>query len=126
MIFKLEDSINQHIKWPHKTVELFLKREDRIHPFVSGNKYRKLKYNLLEAQKKGCDTLLTFGGAFSNHIAAVASAGQVFGFKTIGVIRGEELETEISHNPTLSFAKQHGMQFEFVSRGAYREKTTAS
>ena len=125
MIFKLEDAINQHIKLSHKAVELYLKREDKIHPFVSGNKYRKLKYNLLEAKKAGFDTLLTFGGAFSNHIAAVASAGQVFGLKTIGVIRGEELENEISNNATLSFAQQHGMRFEFVSRAAYREKTTA-
>ncbi|MDO6761367.1 pyridoxal-phosphate dependent enzyme [Tamlana sp. 2_MG-2023] len=124
MIFKLENSINQHINLPNKGVELYIKREDAIHPFVSGNKYRKLKYNLQEAEKQGAKTLLTFGGAFSNHIAAVAAAGRLFDFKTIGVIRGEELESEIENNPTLSFAKQHGMKFKFVSRTEYRNKTS--
>src|SRR5690606_29771105 len=70
---------------------LYMKREDLLHPEISGNKYRKLKYNLLEAQKQKKELLLTFGGAFSNHIAATAAAGREFGFKTIGVIRGEEL-----------------------------------
>ena len=126
MIFKLEDSINQQINLPNKSVELYIKREDKIHPFISGNKYRKLKYNLLEAQKKGFKTLLTFGGAFSNHIAAVASVGKLFGFKTIGIIRGEELENKISENSTLNFAKQNGMQFQFVSRALYRNKTSES
>lgn len=124
MIFKLEDSINQRINLPNKAVELYIKREDKIHPFVSGNKYRKLKYNLLEAKGKGFDTLLTFGGAFSNHIAAVASAGKLFGFKTIGIIRGEELQGKIADNATLTFAKENGMQFKFVSRETYRNKTT--
>ncbi|KAB1068858.1 1-aminocyclopropane-1-carboxylate deaminase/D-cysteine desulfhydrase [Tamlana haliotis] len=124
MIFKLENSINQRINLQNKGVELYLKREDAIHPFVSGNKYRKLKYNLQEAEKQGFKTLLTFGGAFSNHIAAVAAAGALFGFKTIGVIRGEELEPEIDNNPTLNFAKQHGMAFKFVSRTNYRQKGT--
>lgn len=124
MIFKLEDSINQQINLPNKAVELYIKREDKIHSFVSGNKYRKLKYNLLEAKGKGFDTLLTFGGAFSNHIAAVASAGKLFGFKTIGIIRGEELQGKIADNATLTFAKENGMQFKFVSREAYRNKTT--
>ncbi|MDO5979738.1 1-aminocyclopropane-1-carboxylate deaminase/D-cysteine desulfhydrase [Flavivirga spongiicola] len=125
MIFKLGHSINQQVSVPdNKGAELFIKREDEIHPFVSGNKYRKLKYNLLEAKKKGFKTLLTFGGAFSNHIAAVASAGNLLGFKTIGVIRGNELEDKISDNETLSFAKQNGMQFKFVSRADYRDKTS--
>ena len=124
MIFKLENSVNQHINLPEKQVELYIKREDEIHPFVSGNKYRKLKYNLNEAKKEGFKTLLTFGGAFSNHIAAVASAGNLLGFKTIGVIRGEELESKIEANSTLSFAKENGMQFKFVSREAYRNKTS--
>jgi len=126
MIFKLEDSINQQISLANKAVELYLKREDKIHPFVSGNKYRKLKYNLLEAKKNGFDTLLTFGGAFSNHIAAVASAGNALGFKTIGIVRGEELENKVSENSTLNFAKHNGMQFKFVSRGLYRNKTSES
>ena len=126
MIFKLADSINQQIILPNNTVEFYVKREDKIHPFVSGNKYRKLKYNLLEAKNNGFDTLLTFGGAFSNHIAAVASAGNAFGFKTIGIVRGEELGNKISENSTLSFAKENGMQFKFVSRELYRNKTSES
>lgn len=126
MIFKLADSINQQIILPNNAVELYVKREDKIHPFVSGNKYRKLKYNLLEAKNNGFDTLLTFGGAFSNHIAAVASAGNAFGFKTIGIVRGEELGNKISENSTLSFAKENGMQFKFVSRELYRNKTSES
>jgi 1-aminocyclopropane-1-carboxylate deaminase len=99
-------------------------REDLIHPQVSGNKFRKLKYNLLEARKQNFDTLLTFGGAYSNHIAAVAAAGRLMNFKTIGVIRGDELATKIEENPTLSFAKQCGMDFLFVSRSDYRTKNT--
>ncbi|NMH89739.1 1-aminocyclopropane-1-carboxylate deaminase/D-cysteine desulfhydrase [Flavivirga algicola] len=125
MDFKLKHSINQQVSLVKEMdVELFIKREDKIHPFVSGNKYRKLKYNLIEAREKGFETLLTFGGAFSNHIAAVASAGNLLGFKTIGVIRGEELEDKILENETLNFAKQNGMQFKFVSREDYRNKTS--
>ena len=124
MIFKLEDSINEEIYVANKAVKLFIKREDKIHPFISGNKYRKLKYNLFEAKNNKYNTLLTFGGAFSNHIAAVASAGLLSGFKTIGVIRGEELEGKIFGNETLSFAKKNGMQFKFVSREAYRNKSS--
>ncbi|MDO1499691.1 pyridoxal-phosphate dependent enzyme [Winogradskyella maritima] len=101
---------------------LFIKREDEIHPFISGNKYRKLKYNLIQAKRENHDTLLTFGGAFSNHISAVAFAGKEQGFKTIGVIRGEELQTKIESNPTLRFAQDCGMQFHFVSREDYRKK----
>ncbi|MDD3005311.1 pyridoxal-phosphate dependent enzyme [Flavobacterium sp.] len=103
-------------------IEVFIKREDMIHPFVSGNKFRKLKYNLIEAKKQGFKVLLTFGGAFSNHIAAVSAAGRLEGFETIGIIRGEELGDKIPENPTLSFAQQNGMQLEFVSRTQYREK----
>ena len=68
--------------------KLFIKREDEIHPVISGNKYRKLKFNIKTARKEDKTTLLTFGGAFSNHIAAVAAAGSTYGFKTIGIIRG--------------------------------------
>ena len=109
-----------------KNIEVYIKREDLIHPFVSGNKYRKLKYNLIEAKKQGFKTLLTFGGAFSNHIAAVSAAGKLEGFETIGIIRGEEVAEKISENPTLSFAQQNGMQLDFVSRNQYREKTDAT
>lgn len=107
-----------------KGVELVIKREDEIHPHISGNKYRKLKYNILAAQKQGFNKLLTFGGAYSNHIAAMAYAGAAFGFETVGIIRGDELVHLIDKNPTLSFAKKCGMQFKFISRSLYREKGT--
>ncbi len=116
---------NQPIRLPVLTdnkISLFIKREDLIHPLISGNKYRKLKYNLIKAREDGFDALLTFGGAYSNHIAATAYAGKVHGFKTIGIIRGEELEEKWRLNPTLKLAKEHGMQFKFVSRDAYRDK----
>ncbi len=103
-------------------ISVFMKREDRIHPFVSGNKYRKLKYNLEKAQSQGYKTLLTFGGAYSNHIAATAVAAQQQGFRAIGVIRGEELHNLIDENPTLRFAQSCGMKFKFISREAYRVK----
>lgn len=105
-------------------IELYIKREDKNHHFVSGNKLRKLKYNILQAKEEGKSTLLTFGGAYSNHIAATAAAGQLCGLKTIGVIRGEELFSKIDENPTLSFAKKCGMEFLFVTREAYRLKHT--
>ena len=98
---------------------LFVKREDLLHPAVSGNKWYKLKYNLLEAKKNKFDTLLTFGGAYSNHIYALASAGREMGFKTIGVIRGEE---HFPLNHTLSFAKACGMKIYYVNRKEYRAK----
>lgn len=104
-------------------ISLEIKREDLLHPFISGNKFRKLKYNLLQSKIEKQETVLTFGGAYSNHIAAVAYAGKEQGFKTIGVIRGEELGDKIAENPTLQFAKECGMQFEFVTREAYRFKT---
>ena len=122
---------NQQIFLPileDKKVELFVKREDVIHPFVSGNKFRKLKYNLQEAKNQQQKTLLTFGGAFSNHIVATAVAGNLNGFKTIGVIRGEELGIDlkktIANNSTLREAQKNGMEFLFVSREEYRQKTT--
>jgi len=93
-----------------------------IHPFISGNKYRKLKYNLQQAKAENQTTLLTFGGAFSNHIAATAYAGKEHGFKTIGVIRGDELASKIDENPTLKFAQDCGMEFVFVTREKYRLK----
>lgn len=119
MIFEV---FNQKIEEVHHQVSLYVKREDLIHPFISGNKYRKLKYNLIQAKEEGQTTLLTFGGAFSNHIAAVAYAGKENGFKTIGVIRGEELSSKINENPTLSFAQENGMQFYFETRENYRNK----
>lgn len=96
-------------------VELWIKRDDLIHLYVSGNKWRKLKYNLIKAHEEGFKKLLTFGGAFSNHIAAVASAGKLFDFETLGIIRGEEVE-----NPTLNQAKADGMRLKFVDRQMYK------
>lgn len=101
-------------------VRMLIKREDLNHPFVSGNKWWKLKYNLEEAVKLGHDTLLTFGGAYSNHIYATAAAADELGLKSIGIIRGEET---LPLNPMLSFATSKGMQLRFVSRELYRTKT---
>jgi 1-aminocyclopropane-1-carboxylate deaminase len=114
--------ITQEIPLKNTSIQLFIRREDLIHPFVSGNKFRKLKYNLLEAKNQNETTLLTFGGAFSNHIAATAFAGKQHNFKTIGIIRGEELESKADENPTLKFAKECGMQLKFVSREDYKLK----
>ena len=113
------------IEFPN-AITLTIKREDLIHPFISGNKFRKLKYNLLQAKSEKQETLLTFGGAFSNHIAAVAYAGKEQGFKTIGIIRGDELRGKIVENPTFLFAQECGMEFEFVTREAYRLKNELS
>src|SRR5690606_19978076 len=103
-------------------VELHILREDEIHPTISGNKFRKLKYNLEAFSKGNQEALLTFGGAYSNHISAVAAAGKEFGFKTIGIIRGEELIHKIDQNPTLTFARNCGMELHFISRENYRKK----
>ncbi len=105
-----------------KQIRLFIKEEYLIHPVISGNKYRKLKYNLIDAKKKGFKTIVTFGGAFSNHIAAVAAAGKTFDFETIGIIRGEELIDKIDANDTLQYAVSCGMQLKFISRADYKEK----
>lgn len=105
-----------------KAVRVFLKRDDLIHPYLSGNKWRKLKYNLIEAERQGKDTLLSFGGAYSNHIHALAAAGKIFNFKTIGIIRGDEPR---DLNETLRFAVNQGMTLQFVDRARYREKTSS-
>ncbi len=103
-------------------VSLFLKREDRIHPYVSGNKFRKLKYIFRDISSKRKKSVLTFGGAHSNHIAAVAAAGKMFGIHTLGLIRGQELASEIKLNPTLSFATECGMRLIYMDRADYRLK----
>jgi 1-aminocyclopropane-1-carboxylate deaminase len=104
-------------------IELSVLRLDLMHPWINGNKWFKLKYNLLAAKEKNYTTLLTFGGAYSNHIFATASAGNLFGFRTIGVIRGEE---RLPLNPTLSFAVQQGMQLTYVNRETYRQRDTTA
>jgi 1-aminocyclopropane-1-carboxylate deaminase/D-cysteine desulfhydrase-like pyridoxal-dependent ACC family enzyme len=100
-------------------IQVYLKREDLIHPLLPGNKWRKLKYNLEEAHTQEKQTILTFGGAYSNHIYSVAAAGKLFGFHTIGLIRGEAI-TPL--NATLSFAKNCGMELHYVDRATYRHK----
>jgi len=100
-------------------LELWVKRDDLLHPEISGNKWRKLKYNLEAAKKKNKKGILSFGGAFSNHIYALAAAGKVFGLQTIGIIRGERVEPL---NSTLQFAENCGMKLIFISRAAYRNR----
>ncbi len=100
-------------------VNLYVLRLDKTHPHISGNKWYKLKYNMEEVKRQKAEVVLTFGGAYSNHIAATAAAGKEYGIKTIGIIRGEELDE--NKNPTLRFAKECGMQLRFVSREEYRK-----
>ncbi|MFI7536168.1 1-aminocyclopropane-1-carboxylate deaminase/D-cysteine desulfhydrase [Streptosporangium sp. NPDC049376] len=103
-------------------VRLLLKRDDLIHPDLPGNKWRKLRYNLTRAAELGHDTLLTFGGAYSNHLRAVAAAGARFGFRTVGVVRGEE---HLPLNEVLAFAVGRGMRLTYLDRTTYRAKHTA-
>ncbi len=98
-------------------IELWMKRDDLLHPIISGNKWRKLKYSLDHALSLGSDTLISMGGAYSNHLHALAYAGKVLGLKTIGFIRGEQPETL---TPTLQDMKTWGMELTFVSRSEYR------
>lgn len=101
-------------------VRVLLKRDDLIHAELTGNKWRKLKYNLTQAQLEGAKTLLTFGGAYSNHIRAVAAAGGVYRLFTVGVIRGEE---HLPLNEVLSYAVGRGMRLTYLDRSTYRRKT---
>lgn len=96
-----------------------IKRDDQLHPLLSGNKWRKLKYNLLRMQSLGKTELLTFGGAFSNHIHACAAAGKLFNMPTRSIIRGPDLDP---NNPTLQFAAQCGMQLQAVTRLEYKKR----
>lgn len=101
-------------------VRLLVKREDLNHPIISGNKWWKLKYNLVQALEEKERTLLTFGGAYSNHIVAVAEAAASLGLKSIGIIRGERHNPP---NPSLRFAESRGMRLHYISRELYREKS---
>ena len=105
-----------------KDVQLFVKRIDLTHEFISGNKWYKLKYNLLEAKRNSYNTLLTFGGAYSNHILATSVLANENGFKSIGIIRGERCAVL---NPTLKLAEEHGMQLHYVNRKEYQSKQTS-
>ncbi len=113
-----------------KNITVSIKREDLLHPIISGNKFRKLAFNIKEAKRQNKKCLITFGGAYSNHILATAGAGKEFGFQTIGIIRGEELgddlEKTLSQNSTLRTAREFGMEFKFISRGNYKLKSTDS
>ncbi len=100
-----------------KGLQVSIKRDDLIHPIISGNKWRKLKYVLQQAQAQNKTHLVTFGGAYSNHLLATAAAAAKFGFKATGVVRGEEVE-----NDTLFLCKLHGMQLIFTDREGYRDK----
>lgn len=100
-------------------IELYIKRDDLIHPFISGNKWRKLKYLIAKAQVENKKTLVTFGGAYSNHLLATACAAALKGFKSVGFVRGEELDAS---NNTLFLCEQFGMQLIFVDRIAYLDK----
>lgn len=107
-----------------KKLKLFIKREDLVHPQISGNKYWKLFFNINNylAQNPVKPYIITFGGAFSNHIAAVSSVGNLAGIPTLGIIRGEELKDKWRENPTLVFARKNGMNLQFVTREEYRYK----
>ena len=100
-----------------KEVQVFVKRDDMIHPFISGNKWRKLKYILREAERQNKKHLVTFGGAYSNHLLATACAAAKFGFMSTGIVRGEEVENE-----QLMLCKLFGMELRFTDRSSYRDK----
>jgi len=100
-------------------LKLFVLRLDKMASVVKGNKYFKLKYNIEEFRKLNTEVMITFGGAFSNHIAAVAAAGKEYGFVTVGIIRGEET---LPMNPVLEFSAACGMTLQYISREQYREK----
>ncbi|KGE12957.1 1-aminocyclopropane-1-carboxylate deaminase/D-cysteine desulfhydrase [Sphingobacterium deserti] len=105
--------------YTEKNVRVFVKRDDLIHPYISGNKWRKLKYTLNQAIQQDRTLLVTFGGAWSNHLLATACAGAKFGFKTFAFVRGEEVD-----NPVLKLCKLFGMQLKFTDRQRYKEKET--
>ncbi|WP_245693280.1 1-aminocyclopropane-1-carboxylate deaminase/D-cysteine desulfhydrase [Algoriphagus alkaliphilus] len=111
-----------HSLLEEKGIQVAVLRLDQIHPLVSGNKFFKLKYNLEEAKRQGKKTILTFGGAFSNHIYATASGAQLAGFHSVGIIRGKDSD---QNNPTLAHAQKMGMQLHFVDRESYRNKNSS-
>lgn len=112
--------IDEHPACRKAGVRLLVKREDLNHPLVSGNKWWKLKYNLMAALELTHRTVLTFGGAYSNHIYATAAAARGLRLRSIGIIRGEET---LPLNPTMKFAADQGMELHYVSRSEYRKKT---
>jgi len=118
----MTDQLLQPILHPtaeRRGVRLLLWRDDLLHPNLPGNKARKLKYNLLAAREQGHTRLLTFGGAYSNHLAAVAAAGQLYGFETVSLVRGEEHQVL---NPTLARCVADGMLLHYLDRTIYRRR----
>ncbi|RXF70714.1 1-aminocyclopropane-1-carboxylate deaminase/D-cysteine desulfhydrase [Arcticibacter tournemirensis] len=115
-IYSQEEEIF-HPLFKEKEVRVFLKRDDMIHPFISGNKWRKLKYNLINASEENKDHLITFGGVWSNHLLATACAAAKFGFKATAFVRGEDIASE-----TLFLCRMFGMELKFTERDAYRNK----
>ena len=117
-------SINQEISLPilnKYNKKIYFKREDLIHPIISGNKFRKLKYNIKEALKINKTHLISFGGAYSNHLLALSYIGKLYGISTLGIIRGEELLKK-KLNSTLQKCNDFGMKFIYVSREEYRKR----
>lgn len=104
----------------YQGIELLVKRDDLIHEHISGNKWRKLKYNIEQMLVEGKHELLTFGGAHSNHIAATAFAGKLLKLNTVGVIRGGPFDEP---SPTLQFAEECGMHLQYISRSEYKDYT---
>ena len=109
----------EHAVFKEKNISVDIKRDDEVDYQVSGNKWRKLKYNIEKLQHKNYTTLLTFGGAFSNHLIATAKAGKLLNIKTIGVVRGEESPTP---SDTLLACREYGMELHFISREDYKLK----
>lgn len=117
----LQNSIVQSLDFEvfkKKNLSLHVKRDDLIHPFISGNKWRKLKHFLLDFEATKAQSITTFGGAYSNHLLATACAGAHFGIPTYGIVRGEELEPNSNHN--LALCNQFGMRLSFISRSEYK------
>lgn len=119
-MFNTSNSVLQQLDDPKgllNGVQIFVKRDDLIDDLVSGNKWRKLKYSLLEAKRRKNQAILTFGGAFSNHLVATAKAGHFAQIQTIGLVRGEELNP--ASNKTLKTCADYGMQLKFIPREEY-------
>ena len=118
--FKNIQTKNQKLIIPfinEKDFELYMKREDLIHPVISGNKFRKLKYNIQSIDKK--KQLISFGGAYSNHLLALSYIGKYENLNTVGIVRGEELKN-LELNTTLKRCIENGMKLKFVDRNEYR------
>ncbi len=115
-IFSPVHQINNKL-FDDKGIKVFIKRDDLIHPIISGNKWRKLKYTLKKALSENKNHVVTFGGPYSNHLLATAAAAARFGFKATGFVRGDEVD-----NDTLFLCRLHGMDLIFTDRESYKDK----